>query len=80
MSFPRDQFPPYLESPPTGVSPEDIERYKAQQNLVIQIIAVFDDPEYKETPDAEENTDSKCTEKIVQLMGEVSASLFQLMM
>ena len=78
------QFGPYLASPPPDVSPADMARYRAQQSLVRRIIAVFEDPGYRDAPPSRQGGDGaaqpqqaqtqatgKDAEAVLQLMSEV---------
>lgn len=56
------QYPAYLASPPSDVSPGDLEKYKQQHALVKQILAVFRKPNYSDAEDGKE---------IARLVGEM---------
>lgn len=59
-----DKFPSYLEDHASTIKPEDKTRYLSQQKLVNEILAIYDDPSYKED-DTEKNA------KITTLMNEM---------
>ncbi|KAJ4468340.1 Pex19 protein family-domain-containing protein [Lentinula aciculospora] len=60
-----DKFPPFLANPPTPVSSTDQTRYEKQYECVKRIIAIFDNPSYKEG--GSEGA------KVVDLMGELQS-------
>jgi peroxin-19 len=58
------QFPPYLENPPSPLSDEDRKRYDLQLGCVQRILAVFDQVGYDD-----KNAESQ--RQIADLMAEV---------
>ncbi|KAJ3810401.1 Pex19 protein family-domain-containing protein [Lentinula aff. lateritia] len=59
----NEKFPPFLANPPTPLSSADQTRYEKQYDCVKRIVAIFDDPSYKEG--GSEGA------KIVDLMGQL---------
>ncbi|KAK7689685.1 hypothetical protein QCA50_007480 [Cerrena zonata] len=62
----HEKFPSYLKENASKIKPEDQKRYLAQQELVIQILAIFDDPSY-----SEENVELSA--KVSTLMNEMQS-------
>ena len=58
----KRQYPTYLASPPSDVSPADLEKYKQQHALVKQILSVFRKPSYSDAEDGKE---------VARLVGEM---------
>ncbi|KAJ3892443.1 Pex19 protein family-domain-containing protein [Lentinula edodes] len=59
----NEKFPPFLANPPSPLSSADQTRYEKQYDCVKRIVAIFDDPSYKEG--GSEGA------KIVDLMGQL---------
>jgi len=66
------KFPAYLASPPSTVTTADLERYKSQQIIVNKILAVFEEPGYRDDSEGGE-ADGEHSHKVMQLMGEMQA-------
>jgi Pex19 protein family len=66
------QFPSYLASNEGKLSESDLARYKAQHVCTSKIVALFEDPGYKDD-------DPKMTADVVALMSEVHLSLCYVM-
>jgi len=60
----NDKFPSYLASNTSSLSASDLARYQAQHECASKIIAVFEDPEYKDD-------DIKMRAEVVELMGKM---------
>lgn len=56
------QYPAYLESPPAGTNPDDLEKYKQQYKIVSSILETFRKPGY---------TDEKDGKEVARLVGEM---------
>ena len=56
------QYPAYLESPPAGTDPADLEKYKQQYKIVSSILDIFRKPGY---------TDDKDGKEVARLVGEM---------
>lgn len=65
--FLTEQFPAYLQNPPSDLSPADKTRFEKQNEYVAQIVKIFEDPKYDEN-------DKVIGGKVAELMGEVSWS------
>jgi peroxin-19 len=56
------QYPSYLDSPPAGTNPADLEKYKQQFKIVSSILDTFQKPGY---------TDEKDGHEVARLVGEM---------
>ncbi|GMK53955.1 hypothetical protein CspeluHIS016_0105410 [Cutaneotrichosporon spelunceum] len=56
------KYPAYLEKPPAGITPTDVDKYRKQHELVKEILVVFKRPAY---------TDDKDGKEVARLVGEM---------
>lgn len=69
-SVPLSQYPPYLASPPSDVSSEDMTRYREQYRCVDEVVKIFEMPEFDNGSDEKKK---QLKAQVSDLMTKVSA-------